>query len=422
MSTRSKPQKRPASPMATVPVKDLPPPTIPCTFPNCKLFFRTVEEMRKHKATFPEHEYCHTCDLDCETEDQLLIHKIKSEKHTVCPVCGIEFGSEGGRDRHIRLFHRTTQNLTCHGCKSTFRSAAGLMRHIEDGECTVISQNRLLFEQSKKLMRKEALEISGPPGVASLVDADEEGDGGVELPMTLSERNREAMANQPQQLRDRKDGGSSRLVNEQWPKLSAGDETGLEDLTDLLAFTSISTKKDEDKDNTGWKNKGCERSVASASGSIVGSAIASSAGAGAGSIGPPDAGLVLEKIYREWDAANFIDEFTGEYVCACGKRCVTKEGFEKHVLAKSQGSRRMQCPGCLKIFKSTAAIIAHWESATTRCDVSDGNLYAQIVDEVSGGMIQIAGYNEDGTTKYEAGEVDLQKTKTVGVDLDQFGW
>lgn len=81
-----------------------------------------------------------------------------------------------------------------------------------------------------------------------------------------------------------------------------------------------------------------------------------------------------------------------------------------------------RCPGCLKIFKSTAALVAHWESSSTKCDVSEGNLYAQIMDEVSGGMIQIAGYNDDGTMRYEAGKVDLQKKTTVGVDLDKIGW
>lgn len=57
-----------------------------------------------------------------------------------------------------------------------------------------------------------------------------------------------------------------------------------------------------------------------------------------------------------------------------------------------------------------------------RCDIKDGNLYGQIVDEVSGGLVQIAGYNDDGTVKYEAGKLELQKKITIGVDLDKFGW
>lgn len=46
-------------------------------------------------------------------------------------------------------------------------------------------------------------------------------------------------------------------------------------------------------------------------------------------------------------------------------------------------------------------------------------MYAQIVDEVSGGLIQIAGYNEDGTIRYEASSLELHETKTIGVDLDK---
>jgi hypothetical protein len=37
-------------------------------------------------------------------------------------------------------------------------------------------------------------------------------------------------------------------------------------------------------------------------------------------------------------------------------------------------------------------------------------------------MIQVAGYNEDGTLKYEASELELKKTRTVGVDVDKIGW
>ncbi|KAL4931972.1 putative C2H2 finger domain protein [Aspergillus undulatus] len=414
---------------------DEPPRIFKCTFPNCKFSFRTDQEMKKHKSTYLDHEYCPKCDLDCESEEQILLHKIKSKKHIVCPICGIDFGSEGGRDRHIRQFHRTSQNLTCHGCQDTFRSAAGLMRHIEDGECVAISSDRLLFEQSKKLMRKEALEIPAAPLpiAPSIFDAD--GEGGVAIPMTLGERNREAMANQP----TNKDDGIQDLIDEHWPKLGINDSSFGNGLGDLMAFTDVSVtenpkpkEKDKNKENenVGWHDKGREHVAVSAitvgsgsaSTSRAGTDIAApSGGAGALSIGPPDAGLVLEKIYRDWDPANFLDEFSGEYVCACGKRCLTKEGFEKHVLSKSQGSRQMQCPGCLKIFRSTAALIAHCESASMRCDVNETNLYAKIIDEVSGGMIQTSGYNEDGTIRYVAGEVDLRKV-TVGVDLDMVGW
>ncbi|KAL4939943.1 hypothetical protein BDV06DRAFT_28260 [Aspergillus oleicola] len=416
-----------------------PPSSIKCTFPDCTFFFRTDKEMKKHKATYPEHEYCTKCDLDCDSEEMLLLHMIKSNKHIVCPICGIEFGSEGGRDRHIRQFHRTTQNLACHGCQETFRSAAGLMRHIEDGQCTAISSDRLLFEQSKKLMRREALEtFTAPVAMPSLVDADDDDEGGVPIPKSQSEKSREAMANQPN-----KNGKSRSLIDEHWPKLNTKDEAE-DSIGNLVSFTEIATtindiakdvktqdkSNDKNKENNVWTSKGRELFTPSVvgSGSGAGSLPGSASGTvvvpapGSLSIGPLDAGLILEEIYRDWNPVNFLDEFTNEYVCACGKRCRTKDGFEKHVLSKSQGSRRMQCPGCLKIFKSTAALIAHCESATTKCNINEGRLYAQIIDEISGGMVQTSGENEDGTIRYVAGQVDLRRKVPVEVDLDKVGW
>lgn len=68
--------------------------------------------MKGHKASYPEHDYCLKCDIDFKNEDHLLIHKIKDSKHIVCPICGIDFGSEGGRDRHIRQVGDEIPNLS----------------------------------------------------------------------------------------------------------------------------------------------------------------------------------------------------------------------------------------------------------------------------------------------------------------------
>lgn len=211
------------------------------------------------------------------------------------------------------------------------------MRHIEDGECLEISQERLLFEQSKKLMQKEALESSVAASVPSLVDIDDEA-GGVELPSkTLSERNREAMANQPG--RATSSTATRSLIDDHWPQLPPG-ETGLEHaLGDLMDFSTPEPKgkeKEKENDNASYSGKTRERSSSSQAGSAAAPSI------GDASIGPPDTEFILRKVFGKWDARKFIDELTGEYVCACGKRCNTKVGFEKHVLAKSQGSRRMQ--------------------------------------------------------------------------------
>ena len=43
--------------------------------------------------------------------------------------------------------------------------------------------------------------------------------------------------------------------------------------------------------------------------------------------------------------------------------------------------------------------------------MSDGENYAQIIDEITGGFVQSVGYHDDGTMKYEAGKMDFDRGK-----------
>ena len=74
-----------------------------CTYANCKAAFKTVAQMKSHKAD--RHDYCSKCDMDFEDDDALLRHKIGSDwaLHITCPVCGEDFRSTGGKDRHVQL-------------------------------------------------------------------------------------------------------------------------------------------------------------------------------------------------------------------------------------------------------------------------------------------------------------------------------
>lgn len=78
-----------------------------------------------------------------------------------------------------------------------------------------------------------------------------------------------------------------------------------------------------------------------------------------------------------------------------------------------------RCPGCFRIFKSAAALVAHCESPSVRCDINAKDIYSQFIDELSGGVIQATGYNSNGTIKYEAGKLDVPKNTTIGVDIQR---
>ncbi|KAE8406790.1 hypothetical protein BDV37DRAFT_280400 [Aspergillus pseudonomiae] len=395
-----------------------------CTYPLCKLVFKSEGEMKQHKTFDNEHEYCAQCDEDFEDEERLLIHKIKSVKHIVCPVCGIEFRSDGGRNAHIRQNHQSQQIIPCHGCKATFKSASGLMAHIEKDECSTIRHVHLLQEQSKKMMIREALDagegMSLPiiPPQGTLEDADyDDTDGGVMLKTgqaaSRAMSNREALSNQPKPGQDDPTASvSAMLALKHWPALGANATKGTSVApSDLLAFSELSISTATGKDNKSWKGKEPVRSTTNA--------VSSQRPFGIGTLPPGD---TLRMLDRAWDATKFFDSFTGQYICPCKRSFATMAEFENHVLRKSRMMEDRQCPGCLRFFKTTAALVAHLESPSTRCNLSDGERYGQIFEEITGGLIQTAGYAEDGTVKYEAGKLEIADgsepgTTTIGTDL-----
>lgn len=69
------------------------------------------------------------------------------------------------------------------------------------------------------------------------------------------------------------------------------------------------------------------------------------------------------------------------------------------------------------MFKSTTALVAHCESATTRCKINKAHNFGQILDEISGGILETIGHNTDGSVRYEAA-----KTIRKEVDLDRVNW
>lgn len=77
--------------------------------------------MKKHKAKMADkvdgiHDfYCKRCDVDSADDTEYMIHQLTSQKHIACPACGVEFKSEGGRNRHVEIV--STENIfpACEG-------------------------------------------------------------------------------------------------------------------------------------------------------------------------------------------------------------------------------------------------------------------------------------------------------------------
>ena len=65
-----------------------------------------------------------------------------------------------------------------------------------------------------------------------------------------------------------------------------------------------------------------------------------------------------------------------------------------------------ECPSCYKRFKSTTALIAHYESGSRKCKVRNALDFDAVLREVSGGLLRTDGLLEDGSVRLVAQRVE----------------
>lgn len=74
---------------------------VACTVEKCPRFFKTHEDMKKHKTADPYHHFCDKCDEDFDTRQELREHLVKNIHHSACPVCTKDFSDDSDRDSHL---------------------------------------------------------------------------------------------------------------------------------------------------------------------------------------------------------------------------------------------------------------------------------------------------------------------------------
>lgn len=237
--------------------------------------------------------------------------------------------SDGGdRCPLTRQYHRADQNLVCHGCQGVFKTASGLVRHIETDECPAISKIRLLREQTRKMCIKEAL--SGGRGenlpvIPSPRNPDDI-NGGVKLG-GIAKNNREAMLNRPKLGEDDPTASvDSMLALKHWPRAGQDPAPAKGSMSDLMDF--------DPEDNPGPKGNG---KAEASPGPEEQQQVVQCGPFGMNFL--PDAGQTLRMIQRNWDATTFFNSFNGRYICpGCGGGFADKNTFEEHTLIESHDS------------------------------------------------------------------------------------
>lgn len=104
-------------------------------------------------------------------------------------------------------------------------------------------------------------------------------------------------------------------------------------------------------------------------------------------------------LHRYWDPIQSC------YICPsfkCGQRIPHIAAFEDHLRSGVHVVERVECPSCLKKFKTTTALVAHAESGSVKCDLRNSAEYDLALRNITAGMIRVDGTWRDGSVKYES--------------------
>ncbi|KAK3299246.1 uncharacterized protein B0H64DRAFT_317249 [Chaetomium fimeti] len=325
-----------------------------------------------------------------------------------CKECKIEVASraalaehwrekrEGGKKHyHCRQkpfqanlleFHAAKQDLGCPGCHERFLSASGLIEHIEKNRCTRVRNDDYAARREEKLAFTRELERR------EYEDPDLPG---------------------PR------------------PGLPGSSATGNGAL-DFTQYLSVAT-------NIGVKAHPAGKQLASAwaaKKNLFPDAPAP--------VRPPPGEDVQPVVAKEsrwsehdprnpgWNARKYFVTYLNKYKCPhdrCPKSFPSVAGLRGHLLSGPHtGLHKVQCPRCFKWFNTMAAITAHAESQSVRCDLHRTDGYRQLLDQMTAGMIDTAGKHEDGTLKYTVPDAARQYFGTsqgkwaAEVRKQQRGW
>ncbi|OAX84107.1 hypothetical protein ACJ72_01519 [Emergomyces africanus] len=415
-------------------------PRIVCTFDNCNRTFPTQKELRKHKIQFIDHEYCPRCDLDFDDERELFAHKLESNSHIVCPCCGEEFRSEGGKNTHFAQFHRADQEMVCHFCSAKFSRAHAYMCHIENDQCPSFSAEKYREQRVKKEALRTVMSRAlgstgnrlGLPGssISSSVD------GGVGIPLLDSQETMSPRSESSKPATTNGSGWDTASVTVQlrgmsfWPAPSEKKERaemGPEE-SDLMVYSDAGHARDEEEARSSFRSFGnsgppnprgkhalvyFDESASQVSGNTSTTWESQSVASPM-----PQATRTLEKRQQEpWSPSKFFSPAIGKWVCVCDKVFDSEQEFNSHIKSGIHMGGVFRCPSCLRMFKTSTALTAHCESATVRCTVNKDENYARIMDEISAGLIEPAGENEDGSIRYRT----VSPSQT-GIDLKNINW
>ncbi|KAF2817637.1 uncharacterized protein BDZ99DRAFT_431877 [Mytilinidion resinicola] len=379
----------------------------------CNQRFKTAKELRRHKKYRDDHDYCYKCDKDFPDWAAYVKHKSEEplQHPAACRVCGEEFGSISGMKRHLEASHPVDQNVPCIGCGETFPRASRMIDHLEKGQCPKISAAQFSGHLAHKTIVSKLLKspeqlakINALAGYEEAAQDDDEG-GGVALLDDSQGPRLEYEALEPEKTLG---SVNAPRLGESFPALPSSKPEGQRAMDSLT--TSAANMRLSEAAQPGVVSKVAGPDAIAPQNPWSGPGVTKALFPKAKETPPTDAwkyklrardlvdenneiNLFKDRFWdptcKDFDPKRFYHPILMTYQCPfphCEEKFANDFDLENHILSIHR-MRDQRCPSCCKIFKSSAALIAHAEAPNSRCHLSKSDKFTQALDELSGGFL-----------------------------------
>ncbi|KAI8298265.1 DNA polymerase alpha primase associated subunit [Colletotrichum sp. SAR11_240] len=326
----------------------------------------------KQKLKVPPHKaiLCRTCNELFDDEASLIKHKLWAMQirgtHAHCTVCAMEFRTMDAQKQHMIESHPHEQNIICPGCGSRFTRLAGFMKHLEHDECPEIRRSDVDRNRAEKLTFAHELEKRS---------GSQFGDYFPRLHPSVQQ---------------------SAMSNISKPQMAHPSFFRPEDFPAIQEADGASTQGSSTQGSSAQ-----EGSVASTNLTVPNTPKTESMGRSQGASKVQD---VHNPQHPNFDVMKYHNPYTRKFKCphgSCTKNFSSAATLISHLKAGSHNITKLQCPGCLRWFKDASSLTAHSESETNRCQIRYSENYRVYLDQLTGGMADVVGKNEDNTIRYE---------------------
>ncbi|GAB7345675.1 hypothetical protein MBLNU457_3958t2 [Dothideomycetes sp. NU457] len=384
----------------------MPTSSVACTYKWCDETFDTEKAMKEHKTGAKGHYYCKRCDYTATSWETLLEHKVeqmqpylfgiktltKEDKkngirimHIVCEFCGEEFKTWTSREKHRLQYHQALHDIPCKGhgtifnagigrmnegnCTKVFDRPSALIAHYERNECEFISHQDFQIARQQKYIAKQIMHDADHFSLQIEQSRALQDEGGVplldeDIPRSFGAPLKPKI--QPPNIIDA-DVPISRATNEGWPRVRSAQngkskvpQTETDALTRRLQNVHIGNEHVKSKEE------------------------------------------IMENLLvtRWWDSTStdyqpdlFFHPLIEAYKCpfaGCQVKFLEQVGIDDH-LRKAHVLPPITCPCCRRGFDTVQALVSHFEGSSrgAKCAVAKSSKYGKILDEVTGGFLDV---------------------------------